>query len=95
MPELVAILEAKQEEDYQNKKFMAALQGVDLDQSNAQNKGSTWEEIQARVFSGGKTSNAKDVMALRGKNAQRKGFGIGLGLDAVSIDGDGQVTKIG
>ena len=95
MPELVAILEAKQEEDYQNKKFMAALQGVDLDQSNAEKSGSTWEEIQARVFSGGKTSNAKDVMALRGKNAQRKGFGIGLGLDAVSIDGEGQVTKIG
>jgi len=95
MPELVAILEAKQEEDYQNKKFMAALQGVDIDQANAQKQGSTWEEIQARVYSGGKTSNAKDVMALQGKNAKRKGFGIGLGLDAVSIDGDGTVTKIG
>jgi hypothetical protein len=95
MPELVAILEAKQEDDYQNKKFMAALQGVDLDQSNAKNKGSTWEEIKARAFSGGKTSNPKDVMALKGKNAKMKGFGIGLGLDAVSVDGDGQVTKIG
>jgi hypothetical protein len=95
MPELVAILEAKQEDDYQNKKFMAALQGVDLDQSNAENKGSSWEEIQARVFSRGKATNPKDVMALQGKNARRKGFGIGMGLDAVSIDGDGQVTKIG
>jgi hypothetical protein len=95
MPELTAILEAKQEDDYQNKKFMAALQGVDLDQSNAQNKGSTWEEIKARAFSGGQTSNPKDVMALKGKNAKMKGFGIGLGLDAVTIDGDGQVTKVG
>lgn len=95
MPELVAILEAKNNEDYENRKFLAALQGVDIDQSNAKSKGSTWEEIQARVFSGGKTSNAKDVMALQGKNAKRKGFGIGLGLDAVSIDADGQVTKIG
>jgi hypothetical protein len=42
-----------------------------------------------------KTSNPKDVMALKGKNAKMKGFGIGLGLDAVTIDGDGQVTKVG
>ena len=95
MPELVAILEAKQEDDYQNKKFMAALQGVDLDQSNAQNKGSTWEEIQARVYSKGKTTDPNDVMSLQGKNAKRKGFGIGMGLDAVTIDGDGKVTQIG
>jgi len=93
MPELIAILEAKREEDYQNKKFMAALQGVDID--GAAQQGSTWEEIKARAFSGGTTSNPKDVMALKGKNAKMKGFGIGLGLDAVTIDGDGQVTKVG
>lgn len=93
MPELVAILEAKQKEDYENKKFFAALQGVDLD--GQQNKASSWEEIKARAFSKGKTSNPKDVMALRGANARRKGFGIGVGLDAVTIDADGTVTKIG
>ena len=96
MPELVAILEAKNNEDYENRKFLAALQGVDIDQSSASTRqGSTWEEIQARVFSGGKTSNPRDVMALRGKNAKRQGFGIGMGLDAVTIDADGKVTKIG
>jgi hypothetical protein len=96
MPELISILEAKNNEDYENRKFLAALQGVDLDQSSSTaNKSSTWEEIQARVFSGGKTSNPRDVMSLQGKNAKRKGFGIGMGLDAVTIDGDGQVTKIG
>jgi hypothetical protein len=95
MPELIAILEAKREEDYQHKKFLAALQGVDIDGAVAQQKGSTWEEIKARAFSGGTTSNPKDVMALKGKNAKMKGFGIGLGLDAVTIDGDGQVTKVG
>jgi hypothetical protein len=93
MPELVAILEAKNQEDYEQRKFLAALQGVDLDAP--QKRGSSWEEIKARAFSDGKTSNPKDVMALKGKNAKRKGFGIGLGLDAVSIDADGQVTKIG
>ena len=95
MPELVAILEAKNEEDYENRKFLAALQGVDLDSASSQKQGSTWEEIKARAFSGGTTSNPKDVMALKGRNAKMKGFGIGLGLDAVTIDGDGEVTKIG
>lgn len=95
MPELVAILEAKNEEDYEHRKFLAALQGVDLDSAAAQQKSSTWEEIKARAFSGGTTSNPKDVMALKGKNAKMKGFGIGLGLDAVTIDGDGEVTKVG
>lgn len=93
MPELVAILEAKNKEDYENRKFFAALNGVDLDANN--NKNSSWEEIQARAYSKGKTSDPNDVMALQGANAKRKGFGIGLGLDAISIDADGKVTKIG
>lgn len=93
MPELVAILEAKNQEDHENRKFFAALQGVDIDEP--QKRGSSWEEIKARAFSGGKTSNPNDVMALRGKNAQRKGFGIGLGLEAETIDAEGKVTKIG
>ena len=33
MPELIAILEAKQKEDYENKKFFAALKGVDIDKN--------------------------------------------------------------
>ena len=95
MPELVAVLEAKNDENYENRKFLAALQGVDIDQSNAQSKGSSWEEIQARVYSKGKTTDPNDVMSLQGKNSKRKGFGIGMGLDAVTIDGDGKVTQIG
>lgn len=93
MPELVAILEAKSNEDYENRKFTAALQGVDLDAP--QKRGSSWEEIKARAFSGGKTSNPRDVMALKGANAKRKGFGIGMGLDAQTIDAEGNVTTIG
>jgi hypothetical protein len=54
------------------------MQGVDLDkQSGKQN---AWEEMKARVFSGGKASNANDVVALQGANAQKAGFGIGMGL---------------
>jgi len=78
MPELVAILEAKNNQEYEEKKFLAALQGVDIDSSSSENK---WEEMKARVFSGGATSNPNDILALQGKAAQRAGFGIGQGLD--------------
>ena len=78
MPELVAILEAKNNQEYEEKKFLAALQGVDIDSSSSENK---WEEMKTRVFSGGATSNPNDILALQGKAAQRAGFGIGQGLD--------------
>lgn len=94
MPELVAILEAKNLEDYENRKFFAALKGVDLDSSSS-NSNNKWEELKSRVFSNGVTSDPNDVMALQGKNAQKKGFGIGLGLDAEIIDADGKVTTLG
>lgn len=78
MPELTAILEAKRENDYNDKKFMAAIQGIDLDkQTGKQNE---WEEMKARVFSGGKAKDANDITALQGANAQKAGFGIGMGL---------------
>jgi hypothetical protein len=78
MPELVAILEAKNNQDYEEKKFLAALQGVNIDSSSSENK---WEEMKARIFSGGATSNPNDILALQGQAAQRAGFGIGQGLD--------------
>ena len=83
MPELVAILEAKNNQDYENRKFMAALQGVDLDSSSSENK---WEEMKARVYSNGATSNPNDILALQGAAAERAGFGIGQGLDYEVID---------
>jgi hypothetical protein len=79
MPELLATLEAKRELDYQEKKFLAAIQGVDLDkQSGKQNE---WEALKSRVFSKGKAQNENDILAYQGSNAQKNGFGIGLGLD--------------
>lgn len=79
MPELTATLNAKREADYSEKKFLAAIQGIDLDkQSNQRNE---WEDMKARVFSKGQTSDAKDVLALQGVNAQKAGFGIGMGLE--------------
>lgn len=78
MPELISTLEAKRDFDYQNKKFMAAIQGVDIDKDS--DKSNAWEEMKARVFSDGKAANSNDVLALQGINAQKAGFGIGMGL---------------
>ena len=78
LPELVATLDIKRELDYSDKKFMASLQGVDLDEQSG--KKNAWEEMKARVFSGGATSDANDILAFQGQNAAKAGFGIGAGL---------------
>lgn len=84
MPEISATLNAKREMDYNEKKFFAAIQGVDLDkQTGKQNE---WEELKARVFSKGQAANANDITALQGVNAQRAGFGIGMGLSYERIE---------
>lgn len=86
MPELMAALEVKREMDYDNKKFHAAIQGVDLDKESGRGKANAWEEMKARVFSGGQAKDANDIVALQGVNAQKAGFGIGMGLSYEKID---------
>ena len=82
MPELMATLEVSRELDYTEKKFLAAIQGVDLDGESNKNRGQKeWEDMKARVFSGGQTNDSNDVLSLQGPNAQKVGFGIGQGLD--------------
>jgi hypothetical protein len=78
MPEIISTLGSKRDLDYQEKKFLAAIQGVDLDKQTQ--KTNPWEEMKARVFSGGGTSNPNDILALQGQNAAKAGFGIGMGL---------------
>jgi hypothetical protein len=84
MPELLATLMIKRELDHTEKKFLAALQGVNLDEQAEDGKQrgqKEWEDLKARVFSRGQTQDSSDVLALQGPNARRAGFGIGLGLD--------------
>jgi hypothetical protein len=81
--ELMAILSTKRELDYDEKKFLAAIQGVDLEENSGDGKQKgqkEWEDIKARVFSGGATSDSNDILALQGQNAKKAGFGIGMGL---------------
>jgi hypothetical protein len=83
--ELMQILVVTRDLDYEEKKFSAALQGIDLDsqssKSGAEVKGQQeWENMKARVFSRGATEDANDVLSLQGPKAKKAGFGIGLGL---------------
>ncbi len=79
MPEIMATLKVKRDLDYGQKKFLAAMQGVDLDKASG--KEDAWEDMKARVFSKGTAAGGKDILALQGKNAEKAGFGIGMGLD--------------
>jgi len=82
MPELMATLSSRRELDYQEKKFLAAIQGVDLDKESGSSRGQKeWEDMKARVFSKGATGDSKDILALQGQNARQAGFGIGAGLE--------------
>ena len=78
MQELTATLKIKRELDYSDKKFAAAMQGVDLDKNSG--SGNEWEDMKARVFSNGATTDGRDILALQGANAEKAGFGIGMGL---------------
>jgi len=78
MPELLATLKSKRDLDYQEKKFLAAIQGVDLDKQSSNTN--AWEEMKARVFSGGATNNPNDILSFQGVKAQQNGFGIGMGI---------------
>ena len=78
MPELTATIKIKRELDYNDKKFAAAMQGVDLDKNSG--SGNEWEDMKARVFSKGAVTDGNDILALQGPTAEKAGFGIGNGL---------------
>jgi hypothetical protein len=82
LSEIIAIISSKRDLDYQEKKFFAAIQGVDLEDSSDSDRGQKeWENMKARVFSRGATNDSSDVLSLQGQNAKKAGFGIGMGLD--------------
>jgi hypothetical protein len=84
MPELMSILESRRELDYNEKKFLAAMQGVDLDEASGKKEEDPWEAMKARVAAqttGVGNGDPNDVTALQGVKAQQTGFGIGMGLD--------------
>ena len=94
MPELSAILNATREGKHSDRKFLAALKGVDLDKespagSSEEGSGDPWEDMKARVFSRGSAKDSSDVVSLQGQNAKKAGFGVGAGLEYKKSTGDG------
>ena len=86
MPELTATLTAIRERENIHNRFLAAIQGIDLDGESEETKGQKeWEDIKARVFSGGVATDSNDIVSLQGINAAQAGFGIGDGLSYDNI----------
>ena len=84
MPELMIILESVRELDYNEKKFLAAMQGVDLDEASGTKEEDPWEAMKARVaakVSGIGDGDPNDILSYQGHKAAQNGFGIGMGLE--------------
>jgi hypothetical protein len=75
MPELVQTLTAMNRKQTEERKFLASLQGVDLEEKQ---EDTSFEDIRRRAL--GITASADDVVSLQGSFANEAGFGIGAGL---------------
>lgn len=93
LPEMMATLAAKRELSHHEKKFLAAIQGIDLDGENSSSQEvDPWERIKARAAArarGEDPDNAivdpNDIVSFSGAKAQQAGFGIGMGLDYIKM----------
>lgn len=81
MPELNTTLAAKRDADYAHQKFMAALQGVDLEKNVKSGTPETFQDFASDVISKKTGTSSDDIVNLRGEEAQKAGFGVGFGLD--------------
>ena len=93
MPELMATLVAKRELDYTEKKFLASIQGIDLEGATRSDEEDPWERVKARAAAVSRgedpdtatSADPNDVTSLVGTKAQQAGFGIGMGLEYTKI----------
>jgi hypothetical protein len=83
MPELLAILQSKREVENEERKFFAAIQGIDLDK-NKKKEEDAWTKLKNKVFNDGRKDT--DILTYKGDKAKRAGFGIGMGLDYEKIE---------
>jgi translation initiation factor 1 (eIF-1/SUI1) len=83
MSELTYTLNAMRETKNRDQRFFAAIQGIDLggESSQQNNPQKEWDDLKARVFSGGAAKDSNDIISLQGISAEQVGFGIGMGLD--------------
>lgn len=96
MPELFAVLGSYREDRNREHKFLAAIQGIDLDKDSGSSKGQKeWEDLKSRVFSGGQVGDSNDIISLQGQNAVKAGFGIGSGLEYADFKGEQPKNPLG
>lgn len=78
MPELIQTFKSMQKSESEKRKFLAAIQGVDLDGSEENEDTKSFEDVKRKAL--GITADASDVVSLQGQFASEAGFGIGAGL---------------
>lgn len=81
MPELIQTLKAISKKETENRKFTASLKGINLEEEQEKESGSTFEDIRRRAL--GIDASSDDVVSLQGEFAAEAGFGIGAGLGYV------------
>ena len=89
LKELTETLSMHNEVDHHNKKFFAAIQGIDIDGNKKESEEDPWEAMKARVAaktSGIVPQNSNDITSFTGVKARQAGFGIGMGLDYEKVD---------
>jgi len=83
MPEMVQTFKAMQKTEGDKRKFLASLQGVDLNEDNEEVK--TFDDIRRKAL--GINASADDVVSLQGSFASEAGFGVGAGLGYIEVHG--------
>jgi hypothetical protein len=78
MPELIQTFKAMQKTESEKRKFLASIQGINLNEDQQENEGPTFEDIQRKAM--GINASGDDVVSLQGALAAQSGFGIGAGL---------------
>jgi hypothetical protein len=81
MPELIQTLKSMQKTESEKRKFLAGIQGVELNEEEVTNEGPTFDDIKRRAL--GIDASKDDVVSLQGTLAAESGFGIGAGLGYV------------
>jgi len=76
MPELIQTFTSMQKTESEKRKFLASIQGIELDTGEQESK--SFEEVRKKAL--GITADASDVVSLQGQFASEAGFGIGAGL---------------
>ena len=76
---MVQTFKSMQKTEEEKRKFLASIQGVELNVSSNENEeGSSFEDVRRRAL--GINAAADDVVSLQGSFASEAGFGVGAGL---------------